>query len=96
MNEYDFKLFLANEPSISSHKAITTRLRHARNAQKSIGTDLDIVVSDDDTMFEALEKLKNSDSKAHAPMQNAVRKYYKFRNSKEFPRMKNYHSQKHP
>ena len=95
MREHDFSIFLSNEPSISSSKAIATRIRHARNAERIIGIDLDIVVSDDDTAFEALEQLKNTDSKAHAPMQNAVRKYYKFRNGKEFPRMKKYHSSKH-
>ena len=96
MKEHDFADFLNREPSISSEKAVTTRIRHARNAEKIIGTDLDSVVCDDDATFDALTKLKNSDSKAHAPLQNAVRKYYKFRNGKEFPRMKNYHSQKHP
>ena len=89
-------LFLNGEPSISGDKAITTRIRHARNAERIVGIDLDVVVCDDDATFDALTKLKNSDSKAHAPMQNAVRKYYKFCNGKVFPHMKNYHSPKYP
>ena len=96
MREHDFFVFLNGEPSISSEKAVTTRIRHARNAERIIGLDLDMVVCDDDATFEALTKLKNSDSKAHAPLQNAVRKYYKFQNGKEFPKIKNYHSPKHP
>ena len=96
MRERDFATFLNGEPSISSDKAVTTRISHARNAEKIIGIDLDIVVSSDDATFEALEKIKNNDSKEHAPMQNAVRKYYKFCNGKEFPKTKNYHSAKHP
>ena len=96
MREQDFVDFLNNDPSISSSKAVATRMKHARRAELLIGTDLDIVVNDDDAMYEALEKLKQSDSPSHAPMQNAVRKYYKFRNGKEFPKMKDYHSPKHP
>ena len=96
MREHDFATFLNGEPSISSDKAVTTRIRHARKAERIIGIDLDMVVSSDDATFEALEKLKSTDSRAHAPMQNAVRKYYKFRNGRGFPRMKDYHSPKHP
>ena len=96
MREQDFLLFLNNEPTVSSTKAVATRLRHAKRAQTLLGRDLDDVVSDDDVMYQSLKDLRKSDSQAHAPMQNAVRKYYKFRNGKEFPRMKEYHSPKHP
>ena len=37
MGEHDFSIFLSNEPSIGSSKAVSTRLKHARNAQKTIG-----------------------------------------------------------
>ena len=94
MKEHDFEIFLNKESLLSS--AISTRIRHAKRAEKLLGIDLDNVVNDDDIMYETLKKLKPKDSQSHSHMQNAVRKYYIFRNGKEFPRMNNYHSPKHP
>ena len=96
MREKDFADFLNNEPSISSSKAVAIRMKHAKRAEQLIRTDLDTVINNDDAMYEVLEKLRQSDSPSHAHMQNAVRKYYKFRNGREFPKMKDYHSPKHP
>ena len=96
MREDAFKIYLSNDPSISSPKAIDSRLARARKAEAILGISLDTVVNDDDTMFEALQKLKPFDGSTHNQMQNAVRKYYKFTNGKAFPVMKNYHSPKHP
>ena len=96
MREYDFEIFLRNEPAITSEKTIPIRMSTARKAEEILGQSFDTIVSDDDTMYESLIKLKPYENPAHAPLQNALRKYYKFINDKEFPRLRNYHSPKHP
>ena len=96
MQESSFEIYLSNDPSISSAKAVQSRIGKARLAETILGMGLDDVVSDDDTMFEALRKIQSCEDPKHNPIQNAVRKYYKFVNGKEFPRMRNYHSAKHP
>ena len=57
---------------------------------EEIGKNLDEVVSNDNEMYYALIKLQDIDNRAHTPRQNALRKYYIFKNNKEFPRLKNY------
>lgn len=84
MREKDFEIFLENEPSISSHKAVLSRLVKARKAEKILGKSLDVIVSDDNTMLDALNKLKQFENPMHNSLQNAVRKYYKFANNKNF------------
>ena len=96
MREHDFEIFLSCEPSITSKKAVASRMVKARKAEEILGKDLDTVVSNDDTMYESLINLQSHEDPAHTPMQNAVRKYYKFTHKREFPRLKNYHSPKHP
>ena len=96
MRERDFEIFLRHEPSITSEKAVASRIIKAKKAEKILGKDLDTVVSNDDTMYESLIELQPHEDPAHTPMQNAVRKYYKFTHKIEFPRLKNYHSAKHP
>lgn len=96
MREHDFETFLSSEPSITSEKAVASRMVKARKAEEILGKDLDTVVSNDDTMYESLIELQPHEDPAHTPMQNAVRKYYKFINKREFPRLKNYHSPMHP
>ena len=90
--EHDFEIFLTQEQIISSDKAVATRMRKARKAEEVLGKELDEVVSDDDLMYDSLIALKPHENPAHTPMQNAVRKYYKFINEKEFPRLKSYKS----
>ena len=41
-------------------------------------------------MYWALIKLQEIDDPAHTPRQNALRKYYAFKNGKEFPRLNKY------
>ena len=60
------------------------------NTRKSKAKDLDVIVSDDEEMYKAIIKLQKVDDPAHTPRQNALRKYYKFRNGKEFPRIVDY------
>ena len=96
MREYDFEVFLSKDPDIISEKGVMSRLAHAKKAEEILGVSLDIVVSNDDTMYEAMKELRKHENPIRAQKQNAVRKYYKFCNGKEFPRMKSYHSPKHP
>ena len=96
MNEQGFGVYLKNDPAITSSGAVAKRMREAAKAEGILGKTLDVVVNDDDVMYESLLELQKHEDPAHNPMQNAVRKYYKFKNEREFPRMRDYHSAKHP
>ena len=73
-----------------SKNGIATRKRMLQETYSYIGKNLDEVVSNDNEMYYALIKLQDIDNRAHTPRQNALRKYYIFKNNKEFPRLKNY------
>lgn len=96
MMEQPFEIYLINDPAIISPNAVKSRMSKARKAEEILKTSLDVVVSDDDRMYEALEELQQHENPKSNPMQNVVRKYYKFKNEREFPRKKDYHSAKHP
>ena len=88
--EADFERFLMSEKSITSPKAVASRMSKARKAEGILGLSLDAVVADDDLMYDSLVALKPHEDPAHTPMQNAVRKYYKLVNGKEFPQLRYY------
>ena len=88
--EKDFEKFLFQEKTISSEKAVATRLVKARKAEQVLSMELDDIVSNDNLMFDSLVDLKSKENPSHTPMQNALRKYYKFVNGKEFPRLSSY------
>lgn len=88
--ESEFEYFLMQETSISSLNAVSTRISKAKKAEDILGKSLDIVVSDDDQMYDALIALKLHEDPAHAPLSNALRKYYKFIRGKEFPQLRYY------
>ena len=88
--ESEFQEFLMHEKTISSKKAVDTRMSRARKAEDVLGQQLDVIVSNDDMMYDSLMALKPHEDPAHTPMQNAVRKYYKFVNGKEFPQLRYY------
>lgn len=71
-------------------KGVTSRMSKARKAEITLGYDLDYAVSNDDRMYNSLVALQVYEDSSHNPMQNAVRKYYKFINGKEFPRLNKY------
>lgn len=96
MMEQAFGIYLTNDPGITSPNAVKSRISKARKAEGILKTSLDDVVSDDREMYEALEKLQQYENPKSNPMQNAVRKYYKFKNDREFPRKKEYARAKHP
>ena len=88
--ESDFEIFLMQEKTISSKKAVASRMAKARKAEIVLGQPLDYIVSSDDMMYDALLKLKSQEDPAHSPMQNAVRKYYRLINGKDFPQLRYY------
>ena len=88
MDEIGFRKFLEDDKHGLTSGGIFSRISKAKRAEEILEMDLDNVVSSDSTMLEALKKLQNYEDPAHNPMQNAVRKYYIFRNGKEFPRKK--------
>ena len=87
---------MKKDPAITGQSAVAYRMSKARKAEEILKMSLDIVVSDDDIMYESLLELQSHENPAHNPMQNAVRKYYIFINGKAFPQMRHYHSAKHP
>ena len=94
-NESEFKAFLSQEATITSNKAILSRIVKANKAETILreinaNITLDEIVANDDLMYDALVALQAYEDPNHNPMQNALRKYYKFRNGREFPRLRNY------
>lgn len=90
MIESEFKKFLCNDPGIKSEKAIASRMVKARKAEEILGRSLDTIVNADDDMYDALIKLRANEDPTHSLMQNALRKYYIFKNGKEYPQLRYY------
>lgn len=89
MQDKNFREYLEQSGQFTQ-KSITSRVAKATAAERIIGCSLDVVVSDDDKMFDALVALQPHENPKHNPMQNAVRKYYIFKNGKEFPQLRYY------
>lgn len=89
MQDKNFREYLEQSGQFTQ-KSITSRVAKANAAERIIGYSLDVVVSDDDKMFDALVALQPHENPKHNPMQNAVRKYYIFKNGKEFPQLRYY------
>ena len=64
-------------------KAINSRLSRIRAVQEAFSISLDEIVSDDLEMYKALTYLNEIESTTHQPLQNALRKYYEFKNKKK-------------
>ncbi|MBQ6566409.1 MAG: hypothetical protein IJL80_05085 [Treponema sp.] len=90
MDTAGFRSFLEEDPSITSEKAIASRILKLADAEKILGRDVDEIVESDDLMYASLTELRNHEDIAHSPRQNALRKYYTFRTGKEFSRLKGY------
>lgn len=88
--EKEFEDFLSSEKTINSDKAVRSRMIKARKAESLLSQELDDIVGDDGRMYEALLSLREQEDPAHSPMQNALRKYYKFIHGREFPQLRNY------
>lgn len=91
MLELQFETFLASQSSITSKdKAVNSRMSKARAVERQLQVSLDYIVANDQRMFEALQKLNNEMNNKNGAYSNALRKYYLFKNNKEFPRIKDY------
>lgn len=90
MDEIGFRQSLEADENALSDGGINTRISKAKKAEEILSNDLDRVVKSDEVMLAALETLQKHENPTHNPMQNAVRKYYKFRNGKDFPRKKDF------
>ena len=91
MREAEFRTFMEHAESINSKsKAVRSRISRAYTAEEILGTSLDIIVIDDDRMYDALVKIHDDSRENNGKIQNAVRWYYKFVNKKEFPRLNSY------
>ena len=92
MDEEGFVRFLERQGV--AQNGINTRKNLANKIIEIIGKDLDDIVADDESMYNTIMVLQNIDNPAHKPRQNALRKYYAFKNGKEFPRIKTYENER--
>ncbi len=93
MIEDKFEEFLIKDSSITSkEKAVRTRLSKARAVEEMLGENLDSIVADDDKMYNSLLLINSNMNNRNGAYSNALRKYYIFKNQKEFPRISNYKS----
>ncbi|MBS4214893.1 hypothetical protein [Neobacillus rhizophilus] len=92
MREENFISFLEKDSNIESKsKAVKSRLSKARRVEEEFRVNLDEVVMDDQATYEILKKLRDTlDISANGSYGNAVRKYYKFVNQKDFPTLIQY------
>lgn len=90
MLEREFEVFLYADPQIKSDKAVTSRMARARKAERILNSSLDTVAASDDLTYDSLITLKQHENPRNAPLSNALRKYYIFRNGKEFPKLRFY------
>lgn len=90
MQEEFFMNSMEKDHKLSGEHGAQTRKSLALKAEEILGLDLETVVADDDLMYDSLMKLKPLENPKKNPMQNALRKYYYYRNGKEFPRLNNY------
>ena len=93
MNKKEFILFLKKDENNLTEKGIKSRITKANKAESILRKEfdfLDLIVKSDDIMLNSLNILQKFEDKKHNQMQNALRKYYKFKNGKEFPHKKDF------
>lgn len=90
MNQTLLEECLSSADSISSRKAIDSRISKGYRVEEYLGKSLDLIVSDDDEMFDALCALKAADFEHNGNYQNALRWYYKAVRGKDFPQLNQY------
>ncbi len=91
MRENEFEDFLiADTNIISKTKAVRSRINKARMIERHFSESLDIIVSDDNTMYNTLIRIKNEMKDTNGNLSNALRKYYQFANNKIFPTLNRY------
>lgn len=88
MDEEGFVRFLEGQGLAVN--GIATRKHMAKQVIDITGKTLDVIVADDEEMYRAIIDLQKVDNPKHTPRQNALRKYYAFKNGREFPRVADY------
>lgn len=87
MDQDFFKEAMLNEGL--KPKGIRTRISKANKAINILNQDFDSIIKNDDLMYKSLIVLQEHDSVNQA-LQNTLRKYYFYKNKKEFPRLSKY------
>ena len=93
MDERGFREFLSQKTFKGvryTEKSVASRMTKAKKAENILESSFDLIVADDKKMYDALIELQKHEDPAHNLMQNALRKYYIFKNGKEFPQKKEY------
>ena len=91
MIEAAFEDFLSKDVTITSKdKAVRTRMSKARAVEKMLGENLDSIVGEDEKMYNAPVLINSNMNNSNGAYSNALRKYYIFKNEKEFPRLSEY------
>ncbi|SOC41462.1 hypothetical protein [Ureibacillus acetophenoni] len=91
MDEVSFKEFLENSSNISSkEKAVRSRISKALKVERDLNVNLDSIVCDDNKTYELLTLIPKRMNEQNGVYQNAVRKYYEFRNHKKFPKLNDF------
>ena len=90
LKEKEFIEFLRRDPKITSEKAIKSRISKLYDAENILGMTADLIVQSDSLMHKSLITLREHEDISHSVRQNALRKYYEFKNGKIFPKLKEY------
>ena len=91
MLENQFEAFLLDDVNIESkEKAVASRVSKARAIERELDKSLDEIVGDDRSMYNALVIIKGRMNDKSGAYSNALRKYYIFKNGREFPRLSAY------
>lgn len=86
MKEREFEDFLISDKNITSKdKAVRSRINKGRMIERYLNTSLDALVSNNDSMYKVLLKIKSEMNDTNGSISNALRKYYLFVNGKACP-----------
>ena len=95
MKETEFEKFLLTDENIKSkEKALRSRIAKARLVEKHFNMSLDDIVTDDETTYKTLMRIKAEIKDTNGTVSNALRKYYVFINNKLFPTLSDYENQR--
>ena len=86
-----FTRFLDEQSEITSKdKAVRSRVSKALKVERDLKVELDEVVKDERKTYEILLQIQTKMNEQNGVYQNAVRKYYEFKNHKKFPRLNSF------
>ena len=88
MDRVGFGDFLRNRGY--TDKSVNSRIARVSSVERHFGIDIDVVVKNDQSTYDLLINI-NAAGDRNGTKQNAVRKYYEFRNNnREFPRLRDF------